>query len=159
MRVFVGVGSNLEDPIKQVRKAIAALDETQGITRVATSSLYASPPMGPADQPDYVNAVVEIKTLLSPSAVLTALQAIENMHGRVRERRWGPRTIDLDLLAYADVTMHDERLQLPHPGVAVRAFVLQPWAEIAADFDVIGMGKVEVLAAACPLDGLEKLAE
>lgn len=157
MRAFIGLGSNLEDPIAQVNDAIALLDETNGLERIATSLLYASPPMGPQDQPDYINAVVEVETLLSPLAVLNALQSIENCQGRVRERRWGPRTLDLDLLAYGEVVMHDERLQLPHPGIAERAFVLVPWAEIAADFEIIGLGKVQVLADACPLAGLEKI--
>jgi len=157
MRAFIGLGSNLEDPIAQVNDAIALLDETNGLERIATSLLYASPPMGPQDQPDYINAVVEVETLLSPLAVLNALQSIENCQGRVRERRWGPRTLDLDLLAYGEVVMHDERLQLPHPGIAERAFVLVPWAEIAADFEIIGLDKVQVLADACPLAGLEKI--
>lgn len=157
MRAFIGLGSNLEDPIAQVNDAIALLDETNGLERIATSLLYASPPMGPQDQPDYINAVVEVETLLAPLAVLNALQSIENCQGRVRERRWGPRTLDLDLLAYGEVVMHDERLQLPHPGIAERAFVLVPWAEIAADFEIIGLGKVQVLADACPLAGLEKI--
>ncbi len=157
MRAFIGLGSNLEDPITQVKEAIALLDETNGIERIASSSLYASPPMGPQDQPDYINAVVEIETLMSPIAVLNALQSIENCQGRVRERRWGPRTLDLDLLAYGDVIMHDECLQIPHPGIAERAFVLVPWAEIAADFEIVELGKVDVLAAACPLAGLEKI--
>ncbi len=157
MRAFIGLGSNLEDPIAQVNDAIALLDETNGLERIATSLLYASPPMGPQDQPDYINAVVEVETLLAPLAVLNALQSIENCQGRVRERRWGPRTLDLDLLAYGEVVMHDERLQLPHPGIAERAFVLVPWAEIAADFEIIGLDKVQVLADACPLAGLEKI--
>ncbi len=157
MRAFIGLGSNLEDPIAQVNDAIALLDETNGLERIATSLLYASPPMGPQDQPDYINAVVEVETLLSPLAVLNALQSIENCQGRVRERRWGPRTLDLDLLAYGEVVMHDERLQLPHPGITERAFVLVPWAEIAADFEIIGLDKVQVLADACPLAGLEKI--
>lgn len=157
MRAFIGLGSNLEDPIAQVNDAIALLDETNGLERIATSLLYASPPMGPQDQPDYINAVVEVETLLAPLAVLNALQSIENCQGRVRERRWGPRTLDLDLLAYGEVVMHDERLQLPHPGITERAFVLVPWAEIAADFEIIGLGKVQVLADACPLAGLEKI--
>ena len=158
MRSFIGLGSNLEDPIAQVQDAMALLDETNGIKRVASSSIYASPPMGPQDQPDYINAVVEIETLLSPIAVLNALQSIENCQGRVRERRWGPRTLDLDLLAYGEVVMHDERLQLPHPGIAERAFVLIPWAEIAADFEIVDLGQVQALAAACPLAGLEKIS-
>ena len=158
MRAFIGLGSNLEDPIAQVQDAMALLDETNGIKRVASSSIYASPPMGPQDQPDYINAVVEIETLLSPIAVLNALQSIENCQGRVRERRWGPRTLDLDLLAYGEVVMHDERLQLPHPGIAERAFVLIPWAEIAADFEIVDLGQVQALAAACPLAGLEKIS-
>jgi len=157
MRAFIGLGSNLEDPIAQVNDAIALLDETNGLERIATSLLYASPPMGPQDQPDYINAVVEVETLLAPLAVLNALQSIENCQGRVRERRWGPRTLDLDLLAYGEVVMHDERLQLPHPGITERAFVLVPWAEIAADFEIIGLDKVQVLADACPLAGLEKI--
>jgi 2-amino-4-hydroxy-6-hydroxymethyldihydropteridine diphosphokinase len=156
MRVFIGLGSNLADPESQVhaaQKALQTLPETQW---VASSSLYKSPPMGPQDQPDYINAVIELETMLSPHDLLDCLQQIEQQQGRVRERHWGERTLDLDLLLYGDKIIADDRLQVPHPGIAQRAFVIYPLAEIAADIVIPGKGLITTLLAACPRDGLER---
>jgi 2-amino-4-hydroxy-6-hydroxymethyldihydropteridine diphosphokinase len=156
MRIFIGLGSNLADPESQVhaaQKALQTLPETQW---VASSSLYKSPPMGPQDQPDYINAVIELETMLSPHNLLDCLQQIEQQQGRVRERHWGERTLDLDLLLYGDKIIADDRLQVPHPGIAQRAFVIYPLAEIAADIVIPGKGLITTLLAACPRDGLER---
>lgn len=112
--------------------------------------------MGPADQPDYVNAVMAIDTALSPVSLLNALQAIETAAGRIRKgERWGPRTLDLDMLLYADEVIASERLIVPHPGMALREFVLYPLAEIAPDLMIPGLGSVGELVSRCPRRGLE----
>jgi len=129
---YIGVGSNLSDPIKQVKLAIDALHKVKNSQVSAISSIYGSKPMGPQDQPDYINAVVELQTTLSPLALLDALQAIENKAGRVRkENRWGARILDLDILLFGDQIIENERLTIPHYGMKVREFVLLPLQEIA----------------------------
>jgi len=134
MLSYVGVGSNQAQPIEQAKQAIKALQSIAKTSVVASSSLYASKPMGPQDQPDYINAVVALETHLSPMALLDALQAIEQSQGRVRkENRWGPRTLDLDILLYADQCIDNERLTIPHYGMKVREFVLYPLLEIAPE--------------------------
>ncbi|WP_299019055.1 2-amino-4-hydroxy-6-hydroxymethyldihydropteridine diphosphokinase [uncultured Photobacterium sp.] len=134
IRAYIAIGSNLGDPVTQARNAIAALKKVPGIDVVAESSLYSSTPMGPQDQPDYINAVVAIDTTLSPLALLDQTQTIELEHGRVRKaERWGPRTLDLDIILYGDLVQDCERLTVPHYGMKVREFVLYPLAEIAPD--------------------------
>jgi len=157
--VYIGLGSNLEQPetqIKSARKEIAALPQ---VAECAFSSLYQSAPMGPQDQPDYVNAVMKITTDLSPVALLHALQGIENTHGRVRARRWGERTLDLDILLYGDQHIVQPDLIIPHIGIAERAFVLYPLEEIAGpDLVIPGQGALAQLLTACPLNGLYRLS-
>jgi len=131
---YVGIGSNLNDPSGQVRSAIATIDTTPGLHLQASSSLYSSPPMGPPDQPHYINAVVEVRTALSSLELLDKLQQIERIHGRVRDGvRWGPRTLDLDLLLFGEEQVQGDDLQLPHPGMKERDFVMLPLIEIAPD--------------------------
>lgn len=160
VQAWVGLGSNLEQPLQQVR---SALDELAGIpdTRLlAASSLYRSAPLGPADQPSYINAVACLETQLTAAALLDALQTIETAHGRVRTgARWGPRTLDLDILLYGDQRIDTPRLRVPHPGLAERNFVLYPLAEIVPDLDIPGLGPLRELLARCPQSGLERLAE
>lgn len=130
---FIALGSNLAQPVEQLNaavKAIAALPQTV-IEKI--SSYYGSKPMGPQDQPDYVNAVLKMQTELSPSVLLDELQRIENKQGRVRLRRWGERTLDLDILLYDDVKMQSERLTIPHYDMQNREFVIVPLAEIAPE--------------------------
>ena len=128
----IGLGSNLADPVAQVQQAFAALARLPDSRLVGRSSLWRSTPMGPADQPDYVNAVAMLETGLAPLDLLDALQAIEQEQGRVRDgTRWGPRTLDLDLLLYGETTMNDTRLIIPHPGLCERDFVLVPLLEVA----------------------------
>ena len=157
MRAYIGLGSNLADPIEQVKMAINNLQSLSDSQLVTWSSLYASPPMGPQDQPDYINAVAERETALTAHQLLDALQAIEQQQGRIRKRHWGERTLDLDVLIYGQNEIDDARLQIPHPGIALRAFVLYPLAEIAPDLKIPNVGKIEQLLQHCPRDGLRKL--
>ncbi len=147
---FVGLGSNLDGPEERVRRALNELDALPRTRLQRASRLYRSPPMGPRDQPDYVNAVAWLETELSPLELLDCLQELERRQGRRRTRHWGERTLDLDLLSVDHVTMATDRLQLPHPGLADRSFVLQPWCEIAPDYEVPGLGAVNDLARLCP---------
>ncbi len=158
VRAHVGLGSNLDDPRRQLETAFEALARLPHSRLAARSALYASAPMGPADQPDYLNAVAALDTELAPLALLDALQAIEHDQGRVRERRWGPRTLDLDLLLYGDQVIDLPRLKVPHPGIAERAFVLAPLVEIAGDIAIPGRGGARALLAACPDPSLRRLA-
>lgn len=148
-RAFVGLGSNLDDPRRQVERAFDELAALSSTRLVARSSLYRSAPWGVTDQPAFVNAVAGLDTRLPPRELLQALLSIERGHGRVRDgSRWGPRTLDLDLLACDDLRIDEPDLVLPHPHLARRAFVLVPLAEIAADFVVAGAGRVRDLLAA-----------
>lgn len=157
--VYLGLGSNLENPRAQLLKAIETLARLRDSTLLCCSSLYRSVPMGPQDQADYLNAVVKLQTGLSAECLLDELQAIENAHGRVRSRHWGPRTLDLDILLYGDEVIDSQRLQVPHPGIAARNFVLFPLAEIAGDLEIPGFGNVMELREQCPASGIERLAE
>jgi 2-amino-4-hydroxy-6-hydroxymethyldihydropteridine diphosphokinase len=145
---WVGLGANLGDPRGQVLAALDGLGALPQSRLVAASSLYASPPMGPPDQPDYINAVARLQTKLPPHELLTELQALEAGAGRVRTgQRWGPRLLDLDLLLWGERELMDDRLTLPHPGIAARAFVLLPLAELAPHLLIPGLGRVEELLA------------
>lgn len=156
-RIYIAVGGNLGDPVQTVCGAIATLTQSAPLAAVTSSSCYRSKPMGPQDQPDYVNAVVAADTDLQPLAVLDFLQTIESEFGRQRQRHWGERTLDLDLLLYANLTYHDERLTLPHPGLETRDFVVVPLHEIAPDL-VLPNGKrlVDCLASVADHD-LQKI--
>jgi 2-amino-4-hydroxy-6-hydroxymethyldihydropteridine diphosphokinase len=128
--VYIGLGSNLENPIVQIQQALLALQALPNTQLLTHSSLYQSTPLGPANQPDYINAVAGLNTILSPFELLSTLQAIENKQGRVRNgQRWGPRTLDLDILLYNDYNYKSPQLILPHPGIYERAFVLYPLYE------------------------------
>ncbi|WP_413283784.1 2-amino-4-hydroxy-6-hydroxymethyldihydropteridine diphosphokinase [Vibrio sp. MA40-2] len=130
--VYIAIGSNLNDPVTQTKNAIKALKGLPKSQFLTASSLYSSTPMGPQQQPDYINAVVAIQTELPAIMLLDATQAIELEHGRVRKKeRWGPRTLDLDILLYGNNTIDSDRLIVPHYGMKEREFVLYPLAEIA----------------------------
>ena len=144
---FIGIGSNLDDPGAQVRRAIAALGQMPGTRLLAQSSLYRSAPLGQVQQPDFINAVAKIETDLDVTTLFRELQAIENRLGRIRIERWGPRVIDLDLLVFGDRVIDEPDLQVPHPGMADRNFVLLPLREIAPDLDIPGLGTVADIAA------------
>ena len=144
---YIGIGSNLDTPAEQVARGISALTTIPNTQLMLQSSCYVSAPMGPADQPDYVNAVAALLTQLEPADLLSELQAIETAHGRTHAgERWGPRILDLDLLAFADVILAESELTVPHPGIVERNFVLYPWAEIAPCYRVPGLGSISELA-------------
>ncbi|ELY2755450.1 2-amino-4-hydroxy-6-hydroxymethyldihydropteridine diphosphokinase [Cronobacter sakazakii] len=129
---FIALGSNLAEPLTQVNNALAALARIPGSRIVATSSFYRTPPLGPQDQPDYLNAAVALETTLSAEALLDNTQRIELEQGRVRKaERWGPRTLDLDIMLFGDATINTERLIVPHYDMKNRAFMLLPLSEIA----------------------------
>jgi len=157
--VYIGLGSNLDNPEAQVKRAIQALDALPESSVQAVSSLYRSPPMGPQDQPDYVNAVVQLITGLLAEDLLDQLQRVEQVHGRTRGQYWGPRILDLDILLYGDDVIATERLQVPHSGLALRNFVLYPLAEIDDHIAVPGLGSVRVLLEQCPRADLVRLDE
>lgn len=156
--VYLGLGSNLGRPEAQIRSACEAIDALEGVHLLAVSGLYGNPPMGPADQPDYVNAVAAVEARLQPEDLLKRLQAVELEHGRIRNGvRWGPRTLDIDILLYADRVIQTPDLTVPHPGVTERAFVLVPLFEIAPDIEIPGHGPLGRLVSACSRDGLRRM--
>ncbi|MDO6611580.1 2-amino-4-hydroxy-6-hydroxymethyldihydropteridine diphosphokinase [Shewanella sp. 1_MG-2023] len=128
--VYVALGANLNEPVQQIQDAVLALKKIALDAIVNVSPLYRSVPMGDVEQPDYVNGVAQFNTDLAPIALLDALQAIENTQGRVREIRWGPRTLDLDILLYGTQIIDEPRLSIPHYGMKQRSFVLIPLADI-----------------------------
>ena len=130
---YIGLGSNLDDPKAQLGQALAHLAALPVSHRVAVSHFYVSKPVGPQDQPDFINACVHLRTALSPLALLDQLQGIEQRQRRVRLRHWGPRTLDLDLLLYDDLVIDHPRLHLPHRELHRRGFVLIPLLDIAPD--------------------------
>lgn len=131
--VYIALGSNLNMPIQQLKLAIQAMADLPDTEIKKVSSLYQSQPLGPQDQPDYVNAVACLETELSPLALLDALQNIENGQGRIRLRRWGERTLDLDILLYDNQIIHNERLTVPHYDMQNREFVIVPLYEISPE--------------------------
>lgn len=143
---YVGLGSNLDDPQHQINVAIAALDELHSTRLSRHSSVYRSAPCGLIDQPDFMNAVAELETDLDAASLLANLLELERRLGRRRDGpRWGPRRIDLDLLAYGDETSLSDGLQLPHPRIGERAFVLMPLAELVPDLELVGIGVIKDL--------------
>ena len=156
---YVALGSNLDDPRSQVERAFEALAGLPQARLVLRSSLYSSSPLGPVAQPDFVNAVAGLLTALEPDALLAALKDLEVRLGRDRPVvRWGPRRIDLDLLVHGTSRSASDELQLPHPGIAERAFVLLPLAEIAPDLEVPGLGRVRELLSGVDATAVERLA-
>ena len=155
---YVGVGSNLADPQRQVEEACARLAQLPRTRRVFVSPLYRSRPFGPVAQPDFVNAVAGLLTQLSSPELLQEMRAVEAAFGRPAEReRWGPRILDLDLLAYARERRADATLTLPHPGIVERNFVLYPLADIAPDLDLPGLGRVAELKGRVSSEGISLL--
>jgi 2-amino-4-hydroxy-6-hydroxymethyldihydropteridine diphosphokinase len=158
-RAYVGFGSNLDNPAEQIRAALAAVADMPGTTLLSASSLYSSSPMGPQDQPDYINAVAELETVFTPQQLLAELLRIEREAGRNRENalHWGPRVLDLDLLVYADQQISEPYLTVPHPGIAERSFVVLPLFEIAPDLQIPGVATVRSLAQSIDSAGLRRL--
>lgn len=157
-RCFIGLGSNLAEPQTQIANALAALEALEATHLIAVSSLYRSDPMGPSDQPDYVNAVAMIETALEPETLLDRLQQIELEQGRVRKQeRWGPRSLDLDILLYGNRSIRSQRLTVPHYDMHRRAFVLYPLAEVSPALVMPDGTPLSALLDDCPYDGLERL--
>ena len=155
---YIGIGSNLDDPVSQVKEAIEELEAIPDSVLAACSSLYSSKPMGPADQPDYVNAVVALDTLLSAEELMEVLRKIEDRQGRDRTGdKWGPRIIDLDLLMYGKKKIHTDALTVPHPGMHERDFVIIPLAEIAGNVKIPGHGQLTSLINQCETHSVKKL--
>lgn len=143
---YIGLGSNVGDRLEHLRRAASLLEATEGIDVVQASSVYETDPVGPS-QPDFLNAVVEVRTTLAARDLLARLKQIEAEVGRQPSERWGPREIDLDLLTYGDEMIESEDLTVPHPRMSQRAFVLVPLAEIASDVRLAAGSPSELLEA------------
>jgi 2-amino-4-hydroxy-6-hydroxymethyldihydropteridine diphosphokinase len=157
-KVFVGLGSNLADPQTQVLQAMRELDALPQVRVVKRSSLYRSAPVGYLEQPDFINAVVQLETTLPPRDLLEALLKLELQCGRTREFLNSPRTLDLDVLLYDELQHHEHGLTIPHPQMHLRAFVLQPLLEIAPDCIIPGVGAAAEMALRCAGQELERVA-
>lgn len=158
MQSYIGLGSNLDNPELQLEKALAALRDIPDTSLVKYSSFYRSMPLGPSDQPDFINAVALLDSSLTAGQLLSQLQSIENRQGRVRDgQRWGPRILDLDILLYGDQVIDAPELTVPHPGIRYRNFVLMPLLELAPDLEIPGLGRVDELLDAVGCAGITKL--
>ncbi|MEQ4922849.1 2-amino-4-hydroxy-6-hydroxymethyldihydropteridine diphosphokinase [Proteus hauseri] len=157
-RVYIILGSNLNSPEEQVKSAIKAISEIPQTELIAQSSWYRTRPMGPQDQPDYLNVAVAIDTDLAPEILLDNTQAIELAHGRVRKEgnRWGPRTLDLDIMLFGNEVIQTERLTVPHYGLKVREFMLYPLAELAPNLRFPDGELLTDRLALVPENGMEK---
>lgn len=159
-RAFIGLGANLGDAAAMVTRAMDDLGAVPATRVTGRSRLYRSTAVGPAPQPDYVNAVARVETTLTPHRLLDELQALEARHGRVRDGvRWGPRTLDLDLLLYDDLALRDGRLTLPHPEITRRNFVLAPLLELEPGVRIPDFGPAADALGAAGLDGLAPLEQ
>lgn len=157
---FIGLGSNQADPAAQIEQACEAIGQLPGVSLRARSSLYSSAPLGPQDQPSYINAVVMLDTGLEAEALLDQLQAIERQQGRVRKaERWGPRTLDLDILLFGNQVIDTPRLQVPHYHMHARPFVLYPLAELNAELVMPDGRPLRDLLQACPATGIDPIAD
>lgn len=158
VRAYIGIGSNMDEPVTHVVQAIAELDDIPGCCCVRYSSLYRTAPMGPTDQADFINAVAAVDTTLTALQLFERLQDLERRHGRVRsEPRWGPRSLDLDLLIYGAARIDGWDLTVPHPGMLQRDFVLYPLHEIAPDLQLPDHGPIADHLPQCISHGLERL--
>ena len=156
--VYIGLGANLAQPIQQLERAVLALQNITQTELLQVSDFYGSKPMGPQDQPDYVNAVASLKTALSAEDLLTALQQIELEQGRQRKNeRWGPRTLDLDILLFGNEVIQTKRLTVPHYGMKQREFVLYPLAELDSNLILPDGTVLSELLKTVPLNGLSRL--
>jgi len=157
IQVFIGLGSNLNAPKEQLDQAIKSLSKLPLSTLIAHSSYYNSKPVGPQDQPDFINAVALIKTKLSPTSLLNHLQAIELNQGRVKKRHWGERSIDLDILLYGDLSIDSKELIIPHKELANRDFVLRPLLELDENLTLPKGSSLRSLLAICPDNQLQRI--
>jgi 2-amino-4-hydroxy-6-hydroxymethyldihydropteridine diphosphokinase len=154
---YIGVGSNLGDSLTRVRAAFDSLAALPASRLVARSRLYRTRPFGPVEQGDFINAVAGVLTQLSAEQLLAAIRGIETAAGRVRSERWGPRTLDLDLLVFGDQRINTPDLTVPHPGIAERGFVLAPLVDVAPSLQVPGAGRAEELLRRLPEDGIAEV--
>ncbi|MDH6626533.1 2-amino-4-hydroxy-6-hydroxymethyldihydropteridine diphosphokinase [Streptomyces sp. LBL] len=156
-RAVLSLGSNLGNRLETLQGAIDALEDTPGVRIKAVSPVYETEPWGvePGSQPSYFNAVVVLKTTLPPSSLLERAHAVEDAFHRVRDERWGARTLDVDIVAYADVVAADPQLTLPHPHAHERAFVLAPWHDVEPEAQLPGRGPVADLLGSVARDGVE----
>lgn len=155
--VYLGLGSNLAQPRKQLRNALVALGDMPQSQLLRCSGFYRSAPLGPSGQPDYINAVAELRTGLCPLSLLDQLQAIEATHGRERSLRWGARTLDLDILLFGEQHIDSLRLQVPHPRMFERNFVLVPLAELSPNLRLPTGETLAQLLQYCPHNRLQKI--
>ena len=158
-RVMIGLGSNMSNPVGQIRAALREIDELPGCALVRTSSLYESAPVGVIEQPVFINAVAEVETTLTPHTLMASLLAIERGHDRVRSVRNGPRTLDLDVLLFADLCIHDGDLVTPHPRAHERAFVLLPLLELAPNLVIPGKGPAREFLPLVGSQSIRKIPE
>jgi 2-amino-4-hydroxy-6-hydroxymethyldihydropteridine diphosphokinase len=160
-RAVLSLGSNLGNRLETLQGASDALEDTPGVRIKAVSPVYETEPWGvdPGSQPTYFNAVIVLKTTLPPSSLLERAHAVEEAFHRVRDERWGPRTIDVDIVAYADVVSDDPVLTLPHPRAHERAFVLAPWYDVEPEAQLPGRGPVAHLLADVPREGVAPRAD
>jgi 2-amino-4-hydroxy-6-hydroxymethyldihydropteridine diphosphokinase len=156
---YVAIGSNLDTPAERVREAWERLGALPAVNSLQRSRLYRSAPMGPRDQPQFVNAAAGFLTQLGPRELLDALLGIEQSMGRQRSTRWGPRVIDLDLLWMVDAAIDEPGLTVPHPGVSMRNFVLYPLADISPALNIPGLGIVQGLLRGVDGHGISVLDE
>lgn len=152
---YVGIGSNLNDPLNNVRNAFTALTQVERTRVLKTSRIFRTAPLGPIDQPHFYNAAAGLLTQLPPLKLLRSLKALEHQLGREVTVRWGPRVIDFDLLVYGAVVVQTDELTLPHPGLLQRAFALLPLAEVAPELQLRGSARMADLAATCDRTGIE----
>ncbi|WP_445526604.1 2-amino-4-hydroxy-6-hydroxymethyldihydropteridine diphosphokinase [Streptomyces cyslabdanicus] len=160
-RAVISIGANLGNRLETLQGAVDALEDTPGVRVKAVSPVYETEPWGvePGTQPSYFNAVVVLKTTLPPSSLLERAHAVEEAFNRVRDERWGPRTIDVDIVAYAETVSDDPLLTLPHPRAHERAFVLAPWHDVDPDAQLPGRGAVADLLTALTREGVEPRAD
>ena len=155
---YIGLGSNLDNPELQLKSALAALNDIPETSLVQYSSLYRSRPLGPDNQPDFINAVALLTSDLTAMELLGRLHKIEDRQGRVRAgQRWGPRTLDLDILLYGDEIIDEDGLIVPHPGIRHRNFVLMPLLELDPGIEIPGLGKGEELLGSAGAEGITKI--
>ncbi|MDT0568975.1 2-amino-4-hydroxy-6-hydroxymethyldihydropteridine diphosphokinase [Streptomyces sp. DSM 3412] len=160
-RAVISIGSNLGNRLENLQGAVDALEDTPGVRVKAVSPVYETEPWGvaPGSQPSYFNAVVVLKTTLPPSSLLERAQAVEEAFHRVRDERWGPRTLDVDIVSYADVVSDDPVLTLPHPRAHERAFVLAPWHDVEPEAQLVGRGPVALLLDGITREGVSPRAD
>ncbi len=157
-RAFIALGSNLDDPIQHVKSAITDIKKLQNVKLISTSHLYQSSPVGPQDQPNFINAVVLVETILTAHELLKSLQQIEEQHGRERKgKRWGPRTLDLDLILYGKKSISTPCLIVPHPEIYNRSFVLLPLFDIEPKLIFPDGKSLKKIISTCNVEGIHPI--